>query len=143
MYQEKASWSTFGIFGSISGGVLLLIGIIVLGMWGCPRYSVYSAQKSGEAELAQAQYSKEVAVAQAKAKMESATYEANADTVRAHGIARSNQIIGSSLKDNPDYLKWLWIDEINKQQNIIYVPTEANIPILEANRLKDKTITTK
>lgn len=114
-------------------GVLFFLGVIVLGFWGCPKYRVYSARKEGEALLAHAQSSKEVAVSEAKAKMESATLLAQADTIRAHGIARSNQIIGQSL--TPAYLHWFWIDNIDKSNNVIYVPTEANLPIMEANRL--------
>ncbi len=112
----------------------LLIVLIVAFMWGCPNYNVYSSRLEGEALLAHAQSSKEVAVSEAKAKMESAIYEAQADTIRAHGIASSNKIIGTSLKNNPEYLQWLWIDNIQKA-NTIYVPTEANMPIMEASRL--------
>lgn len=111
----------------------ILLSITVLSMYGCPQYNVYSARKDGEALLAHAQSSKEVAVAEAKAKMESALYEAQADTIRAHGISASNKIIGASLKNNPEYLQWLWIDNI-KSANTIYVPTEANMPIMEASR---------
>lgn len=107
--------------------------LICLGMYGCPHYRVYSARKDGEAILAHAQSSREVAVAEAKAKMESSGLLAQADTIRAHGVARSNKIIGMSLKENKEYLQWLWIDQIEKA-NVIYVATEANLPILEANR---------
>ena len=66
---------------------------------------------------------------------------AAADTIRARGVARSNQIIGESLRNNEAYLHWLWIDNIEKNpQAVIYVPTEANLPILETGRrpwLKD------
>lgn len=111
-----------------------MIAVVIACMWGYPQYSVYSARKDGEAQLAHAQSSKEVAVAEARAKMESAMYEAQADTIRAHGIAKSNEIIGNSLKQNQDYLKWLWIDNLQKQKAVIYVPTEANIPIMEAGK---------
>lgn len=118
--------------------LFVFIGLIVLGMWGCPTYRVYSARKDGEATLAHAQSSKEVAVAEAKAKMESASLLAQADTIRAHGIAASNQIIGRSLEGNPAYLQWLWIDELKETQNqIIYIPAgQMGMPIMEANRLK-------
>lgn len=119
-------WSTLG--------VITLIGIIMLFLIGCPSYNVYTQRKEGEAQLAHAQSSKEVAVAEAKAKMESATLLAQADTIRAHGIAKANLIIGKSL--TPAYLHWFWIDNIDKSNNVIYVPTEANLPIMEANRLK-------
>jgi regulator of protease activity HflC (stomatin/prohibitin superfamily) len=127
--------------GGFSIGFIALLfigGLIVLGMWGCPTYNVYSAKKAGEAVLAHAQSSREVAVAEAKAKMESSSLLAQADTIRAHGIAESNKIIGESLKDNPQYLQWLWIDQMKDQQHqIIYVPSsELGLPVLEATRLK-------
>lgn len=112
-----------------------IIVLIMLGMWGCPSYSVYSARKDGEAILAHAQSSREVAVAEAKAKMESSTLLAQADTIRAHGVARSNIIIGQSITES--YLHWYWIDNIEKNPNaVIYIPTEAIIPIMEAGRFK-------
>lgn len=116
-------------------GVLatVILGFIVLGMWGCPQYKVYSARKDGESQLAHAQSSKEVKVAEAKANMESAAYNAQADTIRAHGIARAISIVGEKLKGQQEYLHWLWIDNIEKNPNaVIYVPTEANLPIMEA-----------
>lgn len=116
----------------ITLAVVILLGLVVLGFWGCPQYKVYSQRKEGEAMLAHAQSSREVAVAEAKAKMEAAALLAQADTIRAHGIARSNQIIGKSL--TPAYLHWFWIDNIDKSQNVIYVPTETNLPIMEAGR---------
>jgi hypothetical protein len=116
----------------ITCGVLLLCFTLLAG---CPVYHVFVQKKEGEAQLAHATYSKEVAVAQAKAHMESASYEAQADTIRAHGVARSNQIIGQSLNENTNYLYWLWISELSKQQNVIYVPVSQNLPILEAGRL--------
>lgn len=114
--------------------VWMILVLVCLGMWGCPQYRVYSARKDGEAILAHAQSSREVAVAEAKAKMESSSLLAQADTIRAHGVAGSNKIIGASLKDNKEYLQWLWIDQIEKA-NVIYIPTEANLPILEAGHI--------
>jgi hypothetical protein len=123
----------------ITLAIIGLLVLVTLGFWGCPQYRVYQQRKEGEAMLAHAQSSREVAVAEAKAKMESAVLLAQADTIRAHGIARSNQIIGQSLTDA--YLHWFWIDNIDKSNNVIYVPTEANLPIMEANRLNKKDIT--
>lgn len=113
-------------------GIVFILIVSSIGLWGCPKYKVYSSQKDGEATLAQAQYSRDVAVVEAKAKMESATLLAQADTIRAHGIARANQIIGQSLTDA--YLHWFWIDNIDKANNVIYIPTEAGLPIMEASR---------
>lgn len=116
----------------IVAGIFLLLLLIVGGMVGCPAYNVYQQKMQGKAILAHAQSSKEVAVNEAKAKMEAAYLLAQADTIRAHGIARSNQIIGQSL--TPAYLHWFWIDNIDKSNNTIYIPTEANLPIFEASR---------
>ena len=124
---------------NISQSILAVIGLlffVVLALWGCPQYNVYQQRKDGEAQLAHATFSREVAVAEAKAKMESATLLAQADTIRAHGIARSNQIIGQSLTDA--YLHWFWIDNIDKSNNVIYVPTEANMPIMQAGKFLNK-----
>lgn len=119
--------------------VLFVLLVISAGMVGCPQYSVYQQRKTGEAELAKAQYNRQIQVAEAHAKMESANLLAQADTIRAHGIAQSNKIIGESLRDNPAYLQWLWIDNLKDHGNqIIYVPSgNMGLPILEANRLQN------
>lgn len=112
--------------------------LVVLGMWGCPKYDVYSQRMAGQAMLAHAQSSKEVAVAEAKAKMESAELLAQAEVKRAVGVAQANKIIGESLKGNDAYLRYLWIQNLENsdaQGQVIYVPTEAGLPILEANRM--------
>ncbi len=104
---------------------------------GCPTYNVWRARKSGEAQLAEAMSNRQIAIQEAHAKMEAATDLAKAEIIRAQGIAKANQIIGKSLENNKAYLDWLWIDQLEKNQNsVIYVPTEANLPILEANRFR-------
>lgn len=128
MEDQKIIWYWIR---NIVGSILF---VIILSMVGCPSYNVYRQTMDGKAQLAHAQSSKEIAVAEAKAKMESAMLLAAADTLRAIGVASSNRIIGASLKNNPEYLQWLWIDNIEKA-NTIYVPTESNLPIMEAGRL--------
>lgn len=122
-------------WNQLVGIATFMIIVVILGMVGCPTYNVYNARKQGEAILAHAQSSREVAVAEAKAKMESASLLAQADTIRAHGVARSNAIIGASLKNNEEYLHWLWIDGLENNKNaVFYIATESNLPILEAGR---------
>lgn len=123
-------------YGLIGGGVTALVAIALALLVGCPQYNVYSARKHGEAELAQATSNRNIQVLEAHAKFESAIELAKADTVRAHGIASSNAIIGQSLKGNPEYLTWLYLDNLkDTKDQIIYVPTEASLPVLEAGRL--------
>ncbi len=133
--MSNEEMSTGAIAGYTTLVITFLLALVILCMWGCPRYNVYSARKEGEAILAHAQSSKEVAVNEAKAKMEAAELLAQADTIRAHGVARSNEIIGNSLKNNEAYLKWLWIDKLDMSSGqVIYVPTETNMPVMEAGR---------
>lgn len=102
--------------------------------WGIPQYKVYKQTIRGKAALREAQWSKKIAIEEAKAKKESATLEAAAEVERAKGVARSNQIIGDSLKGNEEYLRYLWITSIDSEGERIYIPTEANLPILEARK---------
>ncbi len=113
-----------------------LLFFIVIGMAGCPMYGVYHQEMEGKAELAKADFSKQIAVQEAKAKQESAHYLAEAEVLRAEGIAKANAIIGNSLKNNDGYLRWLFIEGLKDTANkeIIYIPTEAGLPILEAGK---------
>lgn len=125
-------WSSLITF--IAG---LLAALITAVMIGCPKYEVYTQRMSGMALLAHAQSSKEVAVAEARAKMESADLLAQAEIRRAQGVAQANKIIGDSLRDNEAYLRYLFVNNLENTKNqVIYIPTEANLPILEANRKK-------
>jgi hypothetical protein len=96
------------------------------------------------AELAKAQYNRQIAVAEAHAKMEAAALLAQSDTLRAVGVARSNQIIGASLMNNESYLYWLFIDQLkDSKDQIIYIPSgNMGMPILEAGRLGKSTVVT-
>jgi regulator of protease activity HflC (stomatin/prohibitin superfamily) len=122
--------------GLIGSGVFFFVCFwVAVGMYGCPRYNVYVQQKEGEAQLAHAQFSREVAVAEAKAKMEAAELLATADITRAKGAAQANVILGESLKNNEAYLRYLWIQGLENGKNaVVYVPTEAGLPILEAGK---------
>lgn len=127
---------TSSVIISSTFAVLVLIGLVILSLWGCPTYNVWHQKMVGEAELSRAKQNRQIAVQEAQAKMDAAYDLASADTIRAHGVAKSNQIIGQSLQNNEAYLYWLWIDNLDKGNSIIYVPTESNIPIMEAGRLQ-------
>ena len=120
--------------------VIVVIGLLCGGLYGCPKYPVYNQRLQGEAELARAESNRRIAIAEAEAKKESAKQLAEAEVIRAEGVAKANTIIGDSLKNNEAYLRYLYITGLNesddKGNKIIYVPTEAGLPILEAGRLK-------
>ena len=49
---------------------------------------------------------------------------------RAEGAAKAQRIIRETLSDS--YLQYLWIRTLNENPNVIYVATEANMPIFKA-----------
>jgi len=62
--------------------------------------------------------------------------DAEIEIARAQGVAKSNEIISSSITEN--YLRYRWIEGLQtNREMVIYVPTEANLPILEAGRWAD------
>ena len=126
--------------------VVILIILIGGGMYGCPRYDVYQSGLAGQAELARAEQNRQIKVNEAKALKDSAQYKADAEIIRARGVAQANTIIGDSLKGNEAYLRYLYIDMLNETggdgRETIYIATEAGMPILEANRL-NKGLTVK
>ncbi len=119
---------------AISMGVI----VISLGLWGCPQYQVYEQKLTGEAELARATYNRQVKVREAESVKESSTLLAEAEVERAKGVALANKIIGDSLKGHEEYLRWLYIEGLkeNKNSSIVYIPTEAGLPILEAGKVR-------
>lgn len=126
--------------GIIVTGVVIFVILFVIGLAvglfaGYRELNVWSSSKAGEAELKQAGWNRQIAVKEAQAKKESATLLAEAEVERAKGVAKANKIIGMSLENNEAYLRYLWIDHLQNERNqVIYVPTETNLPILEANR---------
>lgn len=114
-----------------------VICIIALSMWGCPQYNVWEQGLAGQAELKRAEQNRQIAIQEAQAKRDAAKDLAEAEVARAEGVAKANKIIGDSLKDNDAYLRYLWITEVANNQtgkSVVYVPTEANLPILEAGK---------
>ena len=110
--------------------MIVIGGIIFIGG---PQYNVWQQSLAGKAELQKAEYTRQVAVLEAQAKKDSAQQLADAEIIRATGVAKANQIIGNSLKDNREYLQYLYItglEDGSKNGNVtIYVPTENGLPV--------------
>ena len=113
-------------------GAIVIVGAATLFLGG-PVYNVWSQSLAGKAELQKAEYTRQVAVLEAQAKKDSAQQLADAEIIRATGVAKANQIIGDSLKDNREYLQYLYItglEDGSKNGNVtIYVPTEGGMPV--------------
>jgi hypothetical protein len=117
---------------SVSAVLALLIGGC---LWGFPQYNVWAKGLAGQAALAEAEQSRQIAIEEAKALRESAEHKAQAEIIRARGVAEANKIISEGLGGPEGYLRYLWIDSLTTRNgDTIYVPTEAGLPILEATR---------
>lgn len=117
--------------------IITIAFILISPFYFWPKYRVWQEGLAGAAQLAKATQNRQIAVEVAKAKLESAGLEAKAEIERAKGVAEANKIIGDSLKGNEAYLRYLWINGLqtnNEGPQVIYVPTEAGLPILEAGR---------
>ena len=124
--------------------VAALVVMVVAGLWGYytfvyPYVHVWQQGMVGQAELARAESNRQIATCEAMAKKESSKALADAEVIRAEGVAKANKIIGDSLTGNEGYLRYLWIQGLQtNQMQVVYVPTEANLPIMEARRLEKK-----
>jgi regulator of protease activity HflC (stomatin/prohibitin superfamily) len=101
-------------------------------------YGVWAAHKRGQADLAQAQNDQQIQVARAQGRLQAAELNKQAEIIDASAVAKSVEIIGTALHNNHGYLQWKWIHMMEENDNsVIYVPTEAGLPILEAGRLQN------
>lgn len=109
--------------------VLTILFVILALMFGLPLWNVWKQGLSGEANLARAEQEKQIMIETAKAEKEAAQYTADAIG-----------IIGKAAQQYPEYRQQEFIkafgEALNKEtiNQIIYVPTEANIPLTEAGK---------
>lgn len=134
--SDQAIWKLIRYIG------FAIIFLVTLIMAGYPQYHVWEQGLVGQAELRRAEQNRQIAVQEATAKKEAAVMLAQAEVERARGVAEANKIIANGLKGHDEYLRYLWITEKAGQgvsREVIYVPTEAQIPIMEASRMKNDT----
>lgn len=87
------------------------------------------------AESIQVKLRTEQEALQKEFELQKARKDAEIEIARAEGVAKSNKIISGSIDGN--YLRYLWIKGLQtNNMQVIYVPTEGNIPIMEANRYR-------
>lgn len=107
----------------------VVIGLILIWILVKPYYRVWSQEMRGKAALAEAKQSKMIQTEQARAELESAQ-------LRAQAV----KIMGQAAKDYPEYREQEFIGAFGEAlregniSQIIYVPTESNLPILEAGK---------
>ena len=83
----------------------------------------------GRAELARAEQNKQIIMIEAQAMLEAEQYNAQSEIVRARGMAEAMTIEGGTL--TMEYIYYLWVRTMAGNPNVVYIPTEASLPILE------------
>lgn len=103
-------------------------------MFGYPKYKVWKAEQNGKAQFAEAEQNRRIKIEEAKANLEAEKLNAQAEIERAKGAAEAIKIENGSI--TPEYIQYLWVRQQGSlsDKTVIYIPTEANLPILEANR---------
>ena len=113
--------------------VLVFAAIIAGLMFGIPTYQVWQQNMAGRARLAEAEYSKQIVLIEAEMNLLAEELNAQAEVARARGAAEAMEIVQEKLTDM--YIRYLWVRQANfRDATVIYVPTEAQLPILEAGR---------
>ncbi|MBR8706375.1 hypothetical protein [Bacteroides pyogenes] len=112
--------------------VLIIIGAFIA----IPYYNVWQQEMSGRAEFAKAEQNRKIKIEEAKANLEAEKLNAQAEIERAKGAAEAIKIENGSI--TAAYIQYLWVRQQNNLNNktVIYIPTEANLPVLEAVRDK-------
>ena len=119
-------------------GLFVIIGGIGSCMYIIPKYRVWSQEMEGKAEFAKAEQNRRIKIEEAKANLEAEKLNAQAEIERAKGAAEAIKIENGSI--TPTYIQYLWVRQqnANSENKIIYIPTEAGLPILEAGRVAAK-----
>jgi regulator of protease activity HflC (stomatin/prohibitin superfamily) len=133
MITDGSTWTTVLQY---AGG--FTVAIILWILVGYPRWSVWASHQEGLAELQKAKNEQQMQVAQAQGRVDAANLNKQAAIIEAEAVSEQIKRIGTELSHHDLYLRWQWIkmmEDIDTHATTIYVPTEANLPILEASRL--------
>ena len=106
------------------------------GLFIVPYYNVWQQEMSGKAEFAKAEQNRKIKIEEAKANLEAEKLNAQAEVERAKGAAEAIRIENGSL--TPAYNQYLWVRQKSNlhDKTVIYIPTETNLPVLDASRHK-------
>lgn len=106
-------------------------------LWGYPHWRVWASHQSGLADLQKARNEQQIQIAEAQSRLDAASLNKQAAVIEAQAVALQITEIGQQLKSHDLYLKWQWIKMMEEcpDNQVIYVATEAGLPILEAGRL--------
>ncbi len=133
----------------ISAKSILIVAAIILGgivvmMWGMPIYNVWQQEMAGKAEMAKAEQNRRILVEEAKARLEAEKLNAQAEVARAKGMAEAMRVENGQL--NSTYNQYLFIRTLEKLAEkgdlpqIIYLPSEGMVPVMDLNKANIKPV---
>ncbi len=116
----------------VIASIIATVALIAAAMAFGPRYRVWRQEMRGKAEFAQAEQNRRIKIEEAKANLEAEKLNAQAEIERAKGAAEAIRIENGQITTT--YIQYLWVRQQsgNGIQKIVYIPTEASMPILEA-----------
>ena len=115
--------------------VLVVIAVVAWILFGYPIWRVWASHREGLADLQQAKNEQQIQIAEAQSRLDAAEINKKAAIIEAQAVSAQIKEIGVQLATHDLYLKWQWIKMMeDRDGETIYVPTEANLPILEATR---------
>lgn len=130
---------------SLGVGILwlfLIAVVVILGlMFGLPKYNVWQQEMAGKAEMAKAEQNRKILVEEAKARLEAEKLNAQAEIERARGMAEAMKVENGTLSET--YNQYLFIRTLEKIADkgslpqIIYLPSEGMIPVMDLNKEKE------
>ena len=114
--------------------VFAFVALIASACVAIPYYNVWQQEMAGRAEFAKAEQNRKIKIEEARANLEAEKLNAQAEIERAKGAAEAIRIENGSITTT--YIQYLWVRQQSDLNNktVIYVPTETNLPILEASR---------
>lgn len=124
--MEKQTRKVIGL--SVAAVIMLTAAIMAFG----PSYRVWCQEMRGKASLAEAEQNRKIRIEEAKANLEAEKLNAQAEIERAKGAAEAIKIENGQI--TATYIQYLWVrQQANSNiDKIVYIPTEASMPILEA-----------
>ena len=124
----------------IVSGIIAVVVVIAVLMFGLPLYNVWQQEMSGKAEMAKAEQNRKILVEEAKAKLEAEKLNAEAEIERAKGMAKAMEIENGKLTTT--YNQYLFIRTLEKISDkgslpqTIYIPTEGMLPVMNMGEQK-------
>lgn len=125
---------------AVSVGIALFVGVIFTTGWGWAHFRLWKAEYSGQALEIEKRYKGQAILAEATFTKQARVETAKAEEESAQHVANAIAIVGEAAQKYPEYRQqefYLALGEALQEGNInqiIYIPTEAGLPITEAGQ---------